>query len=489
MVKMFHRKLYLRRFLEVFFLFQLIIPLSNFSCLAQESYVTIDLKKVESFIVSLQKKDGYFFLYPGSKAGGPWETLLALETLSTIGTNLEKAIDTNTLWRNLEWHWGYMINGTWYPGAGIQAENIISYFLLGMRPPITEKDYFVNLAKESQNSDGGIGLYKGGDSSLETTYLTVRALKMLNSLNAVDEEAIFNYVRSKLMNYSGLWIKDVYYAIATLDLLNRRGENGIGTSKETEIYNWLENKLGGYSTLRFDYRSLLYVLATMKILKGTARCDEAKVLYFLRRRYDPNTGGFGWPYGNGTFYVDVFETWYAIKLLELLPNVRIDNYKVKFYVNVTSPYSVISGSGWYEEGSAVKLKLRETSLGFLVQKFFDHFEGLSSKDKVVGNGEVEVFVDSPRTIKAVWRTDYTQLFILIFIVAVTLLLATRKRKRLQGKLKRELAKYESYLSRLEEEKKKGTISERAYEILKKEYEKNIERIKKEIEKSESDTKP
>ncbi|MGC9015110.1 MAG: prenyltransferase/squalene oxidase repeat-containing protein, partial [Thermoproteota archaeon] len=241
MVKMFHRKLYLRRFLEVFFLFQLIIPLSNFSCLAQESYVTIDLKKVESFIVSLQKKDGYFFLYPGSKAGGPWETLLALETLSTIGTNLEKAIDTNTLWRNLEWHWGYMINGTWYPGAGIQAENIISYFLLGMRPPITEKDYFVNLAKESQNSDGGIGLYKGGDSSLETTYLTVRALKMLNSLNAVDEEAIFNYVRSKLMNYSGLWIKDVYYAIATLDLLNRRGENGIGTSKETEIYNWLEN--------------------------------------------------------------------------------------------------------------------------------------------------------------------------------------------------------------------------------------------------------
>jgi hypothetical protein len=105
----------------------------------------------------LQRQDSYFAYSQEDKSGNKWPTLCSLEILLTISTDLEKAIDTNTLWRNLEWHWGYIINGTWYPSAGVQARNIISYSLLGTRPPNTEKDYFVNLAKESQNSDGGIG--------------------------------------------------------------------------------------------------------------------------------------------------------------------------------------------------------------------------------------------------------------------------------------------------------------------------------------------
>jgi len=52
-------------------------------------------------------------------------------------------------------------------------------------------------------------------------------------------------------------------------------------------------------------------------------------------------------------------------------------------------------------------------------------------------------------------------------------------------LKEELKKYESYLSKLEKSKEEGAISENAYEKLKKEYQENIEKIKKEIEKSKS----
>jgi uncharacterized repeat protein (TIGR02543 family) len=191
-----------------------------------------------------------------------------------------------------------------------------------------------------------------------------------------------------------------------------------------------------------------------------------------------------------TFTVDRPKTIYA-------------NWKRQYYVNVYSDFSSFeNGNGWYDEGSYVKLKLKETSLGFLVQKVFDHFEGLSSRDRVVSNGEVEVFVDSPRTITAVWRTDYTQLLLFVFLAIIVgimfIALAGRKKIVKVGKrevgteviptnveeLKEELKKYESYLSKLEKSKEEGAISENAYEKLKKEYQENVERIKKEIEKYE-----
>jgi hypothetical protein len=107
-----------------------------------------------------------------------------------------------------------------------------------------------------------------------------------------------------------------------------------------------------------------------------------------------------------TFTVDRPKTIYA-------------NWKRQYYVTVYSDFSSFeNGNDWCDEGSYVKLKLKETSLGFLVKKVFDHFEGLSSRDRVISNGEVEVFVDSPRTITAVWRTDYTQLLLFVFLAII-----------------------------------------------------------------------
>jgi hypothetical protein len=52
------------------------------------------------------------------------------------------------------------------------------------------------------------------------------------------------------------------------------------------------------------------------------------------------------------------------------------------------------------------------------------------------------------------------------------------------RLTQELAKYEEYLAKLEEEKEKGRIPEGVYKKLKEEYTKKIEEIKKETEASE-----
>jgi prenyltransferase beta subunit len=177
-------------------------------------------------------------------------------------------------------------------------------------------------------------------------------------------------------------------------------------------------------------------------------------------------------------------------------------FRKQYYVSVYSEYSSFDGgNNWYDEGLYVRLKLRETSLGFLIRDVFDHFEGLSPNDKVISNGEVEIFINNPRNIVAVWRKDYTQLiFLALFVLigAITSITLANRKKIIKErkeeeigtkvistnieKLKEEISKYENYLSKLEEEKNKGLISEKAYETLKKEYESNIERIKKEIEK-------
>jgi len=181
-------------------------------------------------------------------------------------------------------------------------------------------------------------------------------------------------------------------------------------------------------------------------------------------------------------------------------NIRSENVFIEVNDNFV-PTSNLPEEYKVEEYAILKLRLEETSLGFLIRDVFDHFEGLSPNDKVIGNGEAEIFIDNPRNIVAVWRKDYTQfIFLALFVLigAITSIALVNRKKIIEErkeeeigtkvistnveKLKEELNKYENYLSKLEEVRNKGLISEKAYETLKKEYKSNIERIKKEIEK-------
>jgi hypothetical protein len=171
-------------------------------------------------------------------------------------------------------------------------------------------------------------------------------------------------------------------------------------------------------------------------------------------------------------------------------------WRKQYYVKVSSDVDNVEGEGWYDEGSYVRLRLKETALGFPIRKVFDHFEGLTSSDMVLSDGEASILVDGPRKVRAVWRTDYTPLFLIIGLtgVAVSAALVTAraaiaKKRRVErvysaraNELLAELKKYESYLSRLEEMRKNGLVSDGVYEALKREYQGNIDRIKEEIKK-------
>jgi endoglucanase len=101
------------------------------------------------------------------------------------------------------------------------------------------------------------------------------------------------------------------------------------------------------------------------------------------------------------------------------------------YVSVDTEYGSVSGSGWYKEGSYAIINMGETNLGFLVQDVFDHFEGLGPRDRVVDARTVEVFVDGPKMIRAVWRKDYTRVLLLTagLCLVVGVVSALHKRRR------------------------------------------------------------
>lgn len=103
-------------------------------------------------------------------------------------------------------------------------------------------------------------------------------------------------------------------------------------------------------------------------------------------------------------------------------------YRVQYYVSVDSEYGSPVGSGWYDAGSSVEISVTSPQ-GFGLQKVFDHWEG----DEVPDSPTVSILANSPKTLVAVWREDYTQIYVALLVViaaalAIGLLALRRKTK-------------------------------------------------------------
>ncbi|MEM1691040.1 MAG: NosD domain-containing protein [Thermofilaceae archaeon] len=290
----------------------------------------------------------------------------------------------------------------------------------------------------------------------------------------------------------------------------------------------------------YDERGVLlsiepvFSLTVDKPLTVTARWDtEYKV-----EAYSPygSATGSGWykrgvkvtvsvspvllDHGNGTRRV--FSGWYDEKgnFLSSEPvfSLTVDKpltvtakWDTEYRVEIYSPYGLTVGSGWYQKGSTATVSVSPATVdaGFFMEYVF---EGWMVEGWLVSASPVYSFtVDRPVTLTARWvgRVKLANVFALLILamLAVGLLwrsrVSTRVRRetrvvegvaseevetrvaveleRLKG-LEEELEKVKMYLSKLEEEWKKGTISTDAYEILKKEYEEKIEQLENEINK-------
>jgi len=278
-----------------------------------------------------------------------------------------------------------------------------------------------------------------------------------------------------------------------------------------------------------------FSLTAEKPLTVTAKWDteyrvEASSVY-------GSVGGSGWykrgfkaavsvspallDYGNGTRHV--FSGWYdeggnllstdpEFSLTVVKPFTVTARWDTEYKVEVYSPYGSVGGSGWYEKGTVATVLVSPATVdaGFFMEYVF---EGWVVEGWLVSASPVYSFtVDRPVTLTARWvgRVKLANVFALVVfaMLAVGLLWRSRVSTRVRGEtrvvvegvaseevetrvagglerlkgLEEELEKVKMYLSKLEEEWKKGTISTDAYEILKKEYQDKIEQLQNEIKK-------
>ncbi|MCD6539031.1 hypothetical protein J7L18_10595 [Candidatus Bathyarchaeota archaeon] len=59
-------------------------------------------------------------------------------------------------------------------------------------------------------------------------------------------------------------------------------------------------------------------------------------------------------------------------------------------------------------------------MGFLVRNVLNRFEGLKSKDKIIDERTVQIYVDGPREIRAVWRKECTQLMLIVIAACISI---------------------------------------------------------------------
>ena len=90
-----------------------------------------------------------------------------------------------------------------------------------------------------------------------------------------------------------------------------------------------------------------------------------------------------------------------------LSHTVVAHYKTQYVLTVSSDYGIADGAGWYDAGSSATFSVTssvDTSYG--VKQVFERWTG----DTQSSSATAAITMDSPRTIRAIWRTDSTILY-------------------------------------------------------------------------------
>ena len=110
------------------------------------------------------------------------------------------------------------------------------------------------------------------------------------------------------------------------------------------------------------------------------------------------------------------------------PKAITANWRTENLLTIESAYGVPEGEGWYDAGSTATISI-VPSEGIIIRHIFTGWSGDYSGDIATAS----VIMDSPKAITANWRTDHTQLYMLIglivLVAAVTMGLRIRRRRK------------------------------------------------------------
>jgi hypothetical protein len=120
------------------------------------------------------------------------------------------------------------------------------------------------------------------------------------------------------------------------------------------------------------------------------------------------------PGGEGTRYV--FQQWTidsapvsgnSVEITMDSPHMVVAHYKTQYLLTASSDYGIVQGGGWYDAGSTATLSVTtEVDTSFGVKQVFQKWTG----DIESTSATTTITMDSPHTLRAVWRTDNTILY-------------------------------------------------------------------------------
>jgi hypothetical protein len=111
------------------------------------------------------------------------------------------------------------------------------------------------------------------------------------------------------------------------------------------------------------------------------------------------------------------------------PKAITANWRTDYLLTIESAYGEPEGGGWYQESSTATISVAPVA-GVIIRHIFTGWSG----DFTGTETTAAITMDSPKTIKVIWLTDYTQLYILVavvvILVSITVIVRTRRRKNL-----------------------------------------------------------
>jgi hypothetical protein len=94
-------------------------------------------------------------------------------------------------------------------------------------------------------------------------------------------------------------------------------------------------------------------------------------------------------------------------------------YKTQYYLSIETEYGTARGAGWYDAGSIASFSVDGEVGGWPVKYVFQKWSGDFEGETPSGT----LTMDRPKTIRAVWRADYTGLLILLALIIAAVLAA------------------------------------------------------------------
>jgi hypothetical protein len=94
------------------------------------------------------------------------------------------------------------------------------------------------------------------------------------------------------------------------------------------------------------------------------------------------------------------------------PHAVVAHYKTQYMLTVISEYGIAEGTGWYDAGTSAPFSVTtQVDVSYGVKQVFDRWTG----DTQSTSAAAAITMDSPHTVRAIWRMDSTVLYTTIAV--------------------------------------------------------------------------